>query len=268
MGNKQSKHYQYIFGGEFAAATIAYHVIFWKLFAYFEKAKKKSPIDCLHLSTNTISTIHSVISLLTLYDFFSYKRWEKPTIDEPRLAGHIVAFGCGYFVADTIAHLTCYYVYKPTEISRRWDIIFHHIFGALWWFIGQWPRFIWGWNAYSTTFGVEASTIFLNMQWFGEYFKLKRLNKYSKILFLISWYFIRIPIVCYCVFWLIKYWKQINDDLPLRTVVYWIVACVLMVPLQIVWTIIVSWKLYSALKKKKKKKCATSSLYRYLFSEM
>eukprot|EP01084_Bolivina_argentea_P309320 535030_1 len=251
MGNEQSK-YQYLFGAEFAASAVIYHIIFWKIYSYFDKVKHKSPKDCLNIATNTISTIHAVISCLTFYDFFKYKRWERPTIDEPRLAGHLWAIGCGYFIADLFAHFICFMAYNKKEIPRRWEIIFHHVMVLAWWFVCFWPKFIWFWAIFAIILGSEASTIFLNLQWFGKYFKRRKLTKISKILLIITWFFVRIPIVFWCVIWLIKYWKQINRDIPLRAIVLFTGSTFLMVPLQATWTFMIIWKLYRAVIKAEK----------------
>eukprot|EP01084_Bolivina_argentea_P292776 503424_1 len=253
MGNVQSKskEYMYMFGGEFIFASIAYYAIFWKLFSYFQIVQKKQPMDCLNLSTNIISTIHSFISTLALLDFFTYRRWEKPTIDEPRLVGHIIAVGTGYMFADVVAHLNCYFVYKSTEVQRRWDTIIHHILNIGWWFCCEWPEFIWGWAALSPIYGGEISTLFLNAQWFAKYFKKENLKNISQILFLITWFFVRVPIAIYATWWVIKYWKKIDHDLPLYSVIYWKSLLFTMLPLQIIWSIMILIKAYRTLITKK-----------------
>eukprot|EP01084_Bolivina_argentea_P159006 276947_1 len=243
MGNQQSK-LMCMFGGEYIASTIIYHVIFWKLFTHFQKVKNKPPKDCLNIATNTISTINSIISCLAFYDFFVYQRWKKPTIDDPLLAGHIWAFGSGYFTADLIAHIVCFMAYNSKKIPRRWDVLLHHIILVNWWFIGVWPKFIYGWNVYSIFYGVEMSTIFLNLQWFGKYFENKKLENMSKKLFILTWYLVRVPIIIYCIYWFFKYWDKINNDMPLAAKIYLFVGLIFLTPLQFIWSVLIIWKAF------------------------
>eukprot|EP01084_Bolivina_argentea_P164180 285469_1 len=147
MGNVYSKTIPmiYVFGVETTISAVVYHFIFWKLFAFFE-IRKKTPKLCLTLSTNSISTMNAILlTFPSFVDFFYYQRWKYPTIDEPKLAGHIWAIGLGYFIADLTAHLICYNIYNKSTIPRRLDIIIHHILPILVWFMVQVPKPIYMW---------------------------------------------------------------------------------------------------------------------------
>ena len=245
MGNNYSKEeYLYIFGTECLASTAIYWTIFWKLFAKCE-FNGKSPKDCLSISTNTISTIHSVLMLSTFFDFFYYKRYESQLISEPHLTGHIWAIGQGYVIADTLAHLTLFKAFDKSKIPRRYDIMAHHMIGLPLWFITQWPTFKNAWAFFAPIYAVELTTIFLNLQWFGKYFKNKRLENISKILFAATWFPTR-PVICiYCLKWLIENWKEMNEnpEFPARAKIYMIISAFPMISLQLIWTVYIAWKL-------------------------
>ena len=87
----------------------------------------------------------------------------------------------GYTIADLMAHLACYSKFDGTVIPRRWDVILHHIFGSLWFPMSQWPTFRNAWNMMSIMWAVEITTIFLNLEWFGKYFKIPKLERISNI---------------------------------------------------------------------------------------
>ena len=81
-----------ILGTEFVLSFAAYHAIFWRVFDHFsDESLSTSPKDCLGISSYTISTINAiVVSLPSAFDFFYFRRWQYPTIDEPKLAAHIL----------------------------------------------------------------------------------------------------------------------------------------------------------------------------------
>ena len=79
----------YIIGVEFLLSFAVYHAIFWKVFTHFEPSK--TPQDCLGIATSTVSTINAVlITVPSPFDFFYFRRWQNPTIDQPGLAAHIL----------------------------------------------------------------------------------------------------------------------------------------------------------------------------------
>eukprot|EP01084_Bolivina_argentea_P099262 178432_1 len=247
MGNEQSK-YVSTFSAELGISTIVYNVIFWTIFAYFQQKLKKPPKDCLNLATNSISTLNATICLFGLYDFLKFTRWGK-VVDEPKLAGHLWAIFMGYFTADLFAHIICFMNYNQNIVPRRWDVIVHHILALGAWFGIMWPKFTWGWAFFSIALCMELPTIFLNLQWFGKYFKLKKLENVSKILFLLTWFLVRMPIVIYGFYWFIKYWKQIKKEWPLRIFIYSVVNAITMTPLQIAWSVFLLKNLWNTVKK-------------------
>jgi len=233
----------YLFGTECIGSAVIYWAIFWKLFKKSELIGK-TPKDCLSIATNTISTIHSLLSLPALFDFFYHQRWNAPLIDEPGLSGHIWAIGNGYLISDLFAHFACFMFYDKSIIPRRWDSIAHHIISLGYWFICQWPTFKNAWAIFSSMYAIELSTIFLNTQWFGKHFKMKKLEKVSKILFVITWFLVRVPVLTYVMVWLFQKFEEMRDnpEFPLRALVYLIIGAVPMIPLQIVWTLFIAWK--------------------------
>eukprot|EP01084_Bolivina_argentea_P234082 394098_1 len=228
---------------ESIGAAIFYHIILWKIYVYCENELKSLPKKCLQMGSTTISTIHSFIFCISLYDFFANKRWEKPIFDEPKLIGHIWAIGIGYFVADLLAYIVCILIYDKNIIPRRWDIIIHHVIIIAAWFLWEWPKPIHAWYCASIFPAMEISTIFLNFQWFGKLFKKKRLEKISKRLFFISWFVVRVPISVYGIRWLIKYNEQIQQEYPPYLYIFTVIPFGLFFTLIAIWTIVIVWKL-------------------------
>ena len=100
------------------------------------------------------------------------------------------------------------------------------------------------WAFSSPIFGTELSTIFLNIQWFGKHFKKKRLEKICKILFVITWFSVRVPIVFYSSIWIIVNFKAMKDnpEFPFHAFVYIVIILFTMLPLQMIWTVIIATK--------------------------
>eukprot|EP01084_Bolivina_argentea_P002031 3745_1 len=208
-----------IYAAEFTAGVVVYHSIFWKIFAHCENTRKLNPKQSLLFATNTLSTIHSVWFLSSFYDFFINKRWQKPLIDEPRLGGHIWSIGTAYFVVDLLGHIICFLNYNKKVIPRRWDIIAHHIVCGLGFFLWEIPTPIYAWNIASLYPLMEISTIFLNLQWFARHYKHIKMEKISKILFLVTWLLVRVPITIYTASWLFMYHNKIFKNYPMHVYV-------------------------------------------------
>eukprot|EP01083_Nonionella_stella_P007169 20717_1 len=248
MGNEYST-LLYTFGAEFCVSSAAYHLVFWKLFRYY-KRKLKDPKSCLLLSTNTISTINAVIIPIPgLIDFVIYKRWERPTIDEPKIAGHIWAVCMGYLNADLIGHLLCFMRHNKHEIPRRWDTIIHHIILLSFWIGVEFPKPIYVWNIFALFPAWEITTIFLNLQWLGKHFKHKKLERISQLLFVALWFPVRVGITVYCLYCLVKYWKKIRKDLPPRQSTTLVTCLIPFCMLQLIWTVLLIRKVYREIHK-------------------
>ena len=240
----ETERYRYIFTGEFLASSAIYGAIFWKLFNRF-KHIGKSPKDCLSLSTNTISTIHSILMMSSFFDFFYNHRWTSHIIDEPLFTGHIWSVATGYYFTDSIGHLLCYMIFDKKLIPRRIDIIMHHLVAVPWLFICQWPSFMYAWGLFSPLPCIELTTIFLNLQWYGKHFKKKKLERISQIFFVVTWFPVRLGITAYYVWWLIVNWKEMseNEDFPVQTQIYLTFTGIILVPLQVIWSIFIAWKI-------------------------
>eukprot|EP01084_Bolivina_argentea_P086939 157087_1 len=200
--------------------------------------------DSLTMSTNTISTIHSLlVTLPSFVDFLYFKRWENPIIDDPKLAGSIWACAIAYFLVDLIGHLSCYVAYNSKTVTRRWDSIIHHLVAIIGFLCIQIPKPIHFWGIFSLIMGSELSTIFLNLQWYGKHFKNEKLKKISKICFIISWMFVRLPIFLYIAYFFITNWERITNEVPSRIYIAAVTTLSPAILLQIIWTVLIIWKM-------------------------
>merc|ERR1711971_132271 len=134
----------------------------------------------------------------------------------------------------------CFKVYKKS-IHTRYDIILHHLYVILSMFVALWPKAIYMWTMWPLYLATEISTPFLNMQWFAKHLKWKKLRKISQIGFLITWFTVRLPIVVYLMYALIKDSKRIIEASIVRFIGISSVA-VVAYPIQIMWTIFIIWK--------------------------
>eukprot|EP01084_Bolivina_argentea_P140694 247292_1 len=254
MGNFQSKQSQDLWRTyliEIGAGTMSYALLYcyivWKSYK-----KGLSPKDCLSLTTNIGSTVNGVFGTVASLWFFIDKKWKEPVTGNPGSTGHIMSFITSYFVADMALPILFYLKYSSQIVPRRYSVIFHHIIMGSMMFLINYPEPYYGWIilAICPTLG-ELSTVFLNAQWFGKFFKCQKLAKYAKIGFVISWFIVRIPLFLFVLWWLIYYWKRIWQEMPLRVAIVSVAVTVGLLLLNIPWTIIIILKIIKATSKNK-----------------
>eukprot|EP00484_Ammonia_sp_Unknown_P026468 CAMPEP_0197028696 /NCGR_PEP_ID=MMETSP1384-20130603/8321_1 /TAXON_ID=29189 /ORGANISM="Ammonia sp." /LENGTH=284 /DNA_ID=CAMNT_0042457737 /DNA_START=37 /DNA_END=891 /DNA_ORIENTATION=- len=249
MGNTHSKELWSLFAYEIGAACIFYTTLYAFMVHWLRtRILDMSPKDCLSITTNIGSTLHSLLMVAFSLSFFTEQRWANPVVDEPRAAGHGICIGTAYYLIDALLHVAFFANYDAKTIPRRLDIIFHHLISFLFpLFLVNCPDPYYGWAPLCMFMATEFSTIFLNAQWFAKYFKMPKLHKWCKLAFVSGWFLVRLPAVVYCSWWLIAYWNEIIERMPRRVFISIIAFVASGSLLQLTWTALIVLKLIKAL---------------------
>eukprot|EP01084_Bolivina_argentea_P272617 464222_1 len=194
-----------------AGSLVSYSAIFRII--YQRSVSQLSPQESKIISSCIISTIHAIVcSLCGIIGVFYHKYWKTINEEnEPGIPFYIFSQVAGYMIADAFAEIIIYLQYKnhaKFNFKLDWKIIVHHIV-ALLPLLLQIPKPVYYWFVISLFPLMEISTIFLNVQQMGKYFKFsKMVRKYSKLAFISTWFIVRVPI--FVVIWwrIIYYFKK------------------------------------------------------------
>eukprot|EP01084_Bolivina_argentea_P071393 129829_1 len=250
MTNAQSKEYWTMYSSEIFVGTVLYGLLY---FCIGWKARKHNllPNDCLQFSSNVGSTINAILVVLFSIFWFIHKRWKEKVVSNPRMNGHQWCFLTSYMIADALLLLLHYLRYPANVISRRYMLILHHIVAGGMMFLVEYPNPFYCWNATSIVLIGELSTIFLNLQWFAMYFGNKTLKKYFQVMFVISWFLVRLPAIGYLFWYMVHFRDRILNEAPIRVAISTFTLISLITAIQIPWTAVIILKIIKHVMTKK-----------------
>eukprot|EP01084_Bolivina_argentea_P158023 275316_1 len=243
MWDQHSKKFWTVYFAEILIGSCFYGLLYFIIYMGSAFKKDSSPKHCLSVATNIASTINSFLMVAFFMFFFIDKRWGNPIKDQPKAAGHAYAFFTSYMLMDLLLHIIMYSKYPNTIIPRRYLIIIHHVLSSSLIFLIAFPDPYYGWSPLNCAIGAEVTTIFLNFQWFAAYFKNSKLASLFILLFVITWFTVRLPIFGYIIWWMIFYWDRIFDEMPFRIAFFSIFLSFAGSLIQIPWTIMIISKL-------------------------
>eukprot|EP01084_Bolivina_argentea_P154242 268908_1 len=244
MGNQHSKELWKMYSIEIGVET----TLFMSLYGYLIKQTFKrqlTPKQCLYFTTNVGSTINALISTALSIFFFIDKRWEQPTVGPGKITAHLWCMMTSYFISDALLFIAFYCKYSSATVPRRWLILLHQLISLSPMFLLGIPDPIYCWNPLSILPLTELSTIFLNMQWFFKHYKQKNYQSIAEKAFFVTWFIVRIPVLIYCDYWLIKYWNQSFSKAPFALAAYLSFTMIILSLLQYIWTFIIVKRIYS-----------------------
>lgn len=199
-----------------AICTAGYSLVFYVFHTNAEK-KGETPKDCLLISTSTISTIHSVVSVVgVVIGFFvdELYLYENQLWSRPGVISIVWVLWNSYMLTDLVAHLVCFYF---KGVPARYDVVVHHTFGYLTVFCLMFPMPVYGWFILCAPLVTEFSTIFMNLRWFAKHYHLPRvLQQRLNTAFLVSWFTVRLPALWAMIPYMVWHWTEIYDKMPKR----------------------------------------------------
>eukprot|EP01083_Nonionella_stella_P126600 383263_1 len=220
-------------------STCVYLSIFWSSYLYHYELKA-TPKNCLLVSTNVISIVHSFISVSGASIAFFYDelyKIENMVISEPGLLAYVWVVWMSYMLADLISQHILYFYYDTKTIKRRYDIIAHHVVSYALCPIMNIPLPIYGWFILLWPPMTETSSIFLNLQWFGKYYEWSASKQQCvKTWFYITWFTIRLPAIITMFSWLIPFWNDMVSLWPVHVIIASVGAGSVIVSLHCIWT--------------------------------
>ena len=152
-----------------------------------------------------------------------------------------------------MAHLILFCKFDEKTIPRRWDIVIHHLFAFFGWLIIEFPYPIYLWTPVMLSMMMEISTTWLNLQWFGKFYKHKRLEKYSQYLFVLFWFIGRVPMAVYINYYVLSNWTEIWKELPIQVAAMACFTCIAAAGLlQLIWTVFIAHNLIKRMYKNDK----------------
>lgn len=214
MGTAYSKHWiepTYVF----CASSFLYNIIY--AIAY-KRNITLPPFNRLEFASTVISNINVLCLLFGVPVALYYERlWEVPVITDGRSIKktlNVWTVFTTYFIVDMSWELVLWAIHRNTDnaFKLRKAILAHHVFAGSLLFLMQVPDPKYFWWPFMVFSIMEGSTFFLNLQYFVKFYGLsKRHRALSKLLFVISWFVLRVPSALYGLWWLIHYWRRIMD---------------------------------------------------------
>ena len=225
---------------------ILYIILVYKCFEHEMETKY-----VLYFTNNVGSTIHSIFMVFFFIFFFINQRYKSGLLSKPGMAGHAWVWWDSYMIIDLLLHIIFFAKYSSKELPKRPDLLIHHSVMIIPLFAIQYPDPIYGWPPLHALIGAEISTIFLNLKWFAKMANKLTLKKYLDTGFIITWFFVRLPISFYAFIWMVWYWKDIYNIFPLRQAIFgYLFGTLALIP-QLIWTVLLLNKMYKHQKNKK-----------------
>eukprot|EP01084_Bolivina_argentea_P079967 144912_1 len=242
--------------------SILYAIIF--IFVFTKLTAKGlmdfSPKDAKTIGSSVISLINAIIcSFGGVFALFYHMYWKSVnTKNEPGVTFYGVAAFSAYFFIDTIIEILLYLYFKNNKklkIPLDVTIIAHHIL-SLFPLAIEIPKPVYYWFYISLIMMLESSTIFLNLQIFGKHFDgtvAKKLRKYSKLGFVLSWFVVRVPV------FVLIWWKIISQFNKFISISF-VRSCIGLIAFAVLtllnggWTVVIIQKIIGYLNKTETKK--------------